>query len=87
MMMALPTVWLALGHTPETPDPATAVDEVALERPFDLLQNQRLTGDWLGARRWLEERGIALDLSFTTIYQHNAHGAVQTRHGHRVSAS
>lgn len=90
LILALGCAGAVAGQTPDAPDAATtqvATEEAVLELPFDVLQNQRLTGDWLGARRWLGERGITLDLSFTTIYQHNAHGGVQTRHGHRVSAS
>ncbi len=90
MMTALMSGWLACGQTQNAPTSAPTAEpgeDSALERPFDVLRNLRLTGDLLGARRWLEERGIALGLSFTTIYQHNAHGGVQTRHGHRVSAS
>ncbi len=54
---------------------------------FDFLNNDRLTGDWGGGRTWLEDHGIAIDLGLTTIYQHNAHGGVRTRNGHRVSGS
>lgn len=76
---------------PATPEAAAPAEQTAaetkLERPFDFLHNERLTGGWWGARPWLEERGIALDLGLTTIYQHNAHGGVQTRHAHRVSGT
>jgi porin len=58
-----------------------------LETPFDVWHNARLTGDWWGGRRWLEDHGVTLDLGLTTIYQHNAKGGLQTRNAHRVSGS
>lgn len=47
----------------------------------------RLTGSWNGARPWLEDRGISLDLGLTTIYQQNVHGGVRTSRAHAVSGS
>lgn len=67
--------------------PAGAVAEGAEEkkpaaRPFDVLHNDRLTGDWWGARTWLEDRGLSINLSVTTSFEINTKGGVQTRHAH-----
>ena len=44
----------AFAQTPATaPSSAPASEEEALETPFDILHNQRLTGDWRVARKWL----------------------------------
>jgi len=56
------------------------------ESPFDL-RNKRLTGDWWGARPWLEERGVEFNLGLTSIFQQNARGGLRTRNAHRVSGS
>ncbi|MBI4719335.1 MAG: carbohydrate porin [Planctomycetes bacterium] len=47
-------------------------------------QRERVTGDWTGARSWLEERGITFDMTFTTYYQHVAHGGLKTRNAHTI---
>ena len=62
-------------------------DAAEPERPFDLLNNKRLTGDWGGVRTRLEDQGFEFGLSMTHVYQHNARGGVRTRNGHRVSGS
>jgi porin len=67
------------------PDEAQAEDQASNE--FDLLKTDRLTGNWGGARTFLEERGVTLNLSMTNIYQHNAHGGLRTHNAHRVSGS
>lgn len=64
-----------------------ASDPVPLERPFDLLNNSRLAGDWWGGRRWIEDRGIEFSLSLTSVYQHNARGGLRTHNGHRIAGS
>lgn len=43
---------------------------------------KRLTGDWLGGRTFLEDRGVTIDLELTTIYQRNAPGDVRTFNAH-----
>lgn len=91
----LTSVTVSLAQTPapsappasDAPAKTEAAPEAAakpLERPFDLMNNQRLTGDWWGGRRWIEDRGIDFGLSLTTVYQHNAHGGIQTHNGHRI---
>lgn len=56
-------------------------------RCLDFLNNDRLSGDWGGARTSLEDKGIEIGLSMTHIYQHNAHGGLQTHRGHRFTGS
>lgn len=63
----------------ESPVPA---DE--LEPFLDVLHNRRLTGDWGGVRRDLEDAGIEFSLQLTSLYQHNVHGGLQTHSGHRI---
>lgn len=67
--------------------PEETAAQPAPEKPFDLLNNTRLTGDWWGGRRRLKDRGIEFGLSLTTVYQHNAHGGLQTHNGHRTAGS
>lgn len=56
-------------------------------RFFDIINSKRSTGDCRGAGIRLEEDGIELGLGLTTIYQHNAHGGLQARDGHRMTGS
>ncbi len=55
-------------------DPAGVVDratEAEAAEPFggDILVRPKLTGDWLGCRSDLRDRGVTLDLSSTQFYQ------------------
>jgi porin len=65
---------------------ATAAEEDAGEAFFDL-GNERLTGDWGGARTDWEDKGIEIGLAMTHVYQHNVHGGLQTHRGHRMTGS
>ncbi len=70
--------------------PTTAPAEEAEEKrqtPFDILNNEQLTGDWWGGRTWLKKHGIEFGLSLTSIYQQNVHGGLQTHHGHEITGS
>ncbi|MBK9126885.1 MAG: carbohydrate porin [Phycisphaerales bacterium] len=79
------------GPTTAASDEAAATQPAAdatdapqeTSRPFDLLGNERLLGDLWGARPWLGERGISVDLGFTSAFLMNARGGRQTRHAHR----
>ncbi len=87
----------AFGQLPEqqpgAPADESTVAEVVTEAEarsepvLDAVNNERLTGDWGGARPWLEDRGIDFGLSMTSIYQHNARGGLQTHNGHRITGS
>ena len=54
-------------------------------RFLDLLNNDRVTGDWGGLRPKFESGGITLNLTLTSLYQQNAHGGVRTHHGHDIT--
>lgn len=54
-------------------------------RFLDVVNNDRLTGDWGGVRTMLESKGITLNLALTSIYQQNVHGGVRTHHGHDIT--
>ncbi len=97
LLAVTPFIAPVAGQTPDEAapeEPAETVttevvveEEVAEEPPFDVLNNERLTGDWWGARTWLEDQGIEFGLSMTSVYQHNVHGGLQTRNGHRITGS
>ncbi|MFH1110501.1 MAG: carbohydrate porin [Planctomycetota bacterium] len=75
---------------PEVPganESPTTAEKVEQDEPYSLGTTEQLTGDWKGVRPWLDEQGVQVDLSLTTIYQHNVHGGVRTRNAHRVSGS
>ncbi len=50
-------------------------------------QWQKMTGDWGGVRKQLEDKGITFALDVTQIIQDNAHGGAHTRNGFRYSGS
>ncbi len=61
--------------------------ETSAERPLDILHHQQLTGDWLGTRKWLGDKGIEFGLSLTTVYMQNYRGGLSTDNGHDVTGS
>ncbi len=76
----------------QTDDAAPASAPAAESQPsqppaslLDLLESDRATGDWIGARAWLEEHGLEIALTLTSLYQQNAHGGRNTHHAHDVS--
>ncbi len=91
----LPLLWVPMFAVAEqiddaqnqAPAAATAATSESGESFFDVLNNDRLTGDWGGLRTSIEDGGIDFGLSMTTIYQHNAHGGIQTHNGHRITGS
>ena len=78
-VVGLLTCGFAFAAQPEV-NPVEAAAETSA--PCD-----RLFGDWGGFRTEWEERGIEIGLSMTNIYQHNAHGGMQTHNGHRLTGS
>jgi hypothetical protein len=42
---------------------------------------QRLTGEWAGARPWLDDHGVAIDGSLATYFGDNLMGGATTSHG------
>lgn len=63
------------------------VDKSDSPEPYTVATTEQLTGDWGGARSWLEDRGVSTALSLTVIYQNNVHGGERTKHAGRVSGS
>lgn len=93
---ALGLVWtVAVGQSPQTqPNPAEqqpaatqATAEPQAPGPFDLTTTPRLTGEWDGARPWLEDHGVTLSLSMTNVFQQNCKGGLRTHNAHRVTGS
>jgi porin len=62
---------------PQTPPP-----------PVDWLHREKLTGDWGGARKKMEERGFTFELEFTQFYQGTAAGGLEQddAYGGRIDA-
>ena len=46
--------------------------------PYDIATTKHLTGDWGGARTWLEDNGVNIDISLTFGYQKNLMGGLDT---------
>ena len=58
------------------------------EKPAsDFWTRKTLTGDWGGARKELEEKGITLKLYYNQQFQQNFKGGLDTHNGHRLSGS
>jgi porin len=69
------------GEAP-TSQPGSA--EVPAQVPYSLLTTERLTGNWWGARPWLEEHGITFEMATTAYFQSVARGGLNTRHAHNI---
>ncbi len=79
----------ASGAASETPTSAPGEEstDAPAPEPFSLTTTDRLTGDWDGFRTWMEGRGITTNIGLTVVYQHLAHGGVETKNGGRVPGS
>ncbi len=87
-LAVLPAIASAQDERPAESAPTAAESQPAEDAPADDLGSRdRLTGDWGGTRSALELRGFTFDLGLTNVFQHNAHGGVQTKQSHRVSGS
>lgn len=62
----------------------TAEETEAESAPTRWYEQDRVTGDWGGHRSALEESGFSFDMTFTTYYQHVAHGGLKTRNAHTI---
>jgi porin len=70
--------------------PAVATQPASAPAPqefLDYTHNDRLTGDWGGARTALESLGLGFSLRLVSLYQQNAHGGANTHHAHQVTGS
>ncbi|MBL8877978.1 MAG: carbohydrate porin [Phycisphaerales bacterium] len=52
-----------------------------------MFARDRLLGSWWGTRSFLEDNGLTFNLTLTTVYQHNAHGGLQTKNAHKITGS
>ncbi len=59
----------------------------AAPEPSDFWHQNKMTGDWGGARTALEEKGIAFKLDVTQAIQNNAHGGADTTNAFRYTGS
>ena len=76
---------LGTDSTQQEVEPTTATQPASAPAPFlDVIHNERLTGDWGGLRRDLEQHGFSLESQLTTVYQHAVHGGLNTRNAHDV---
>ena len=57
------------------------------KRASDFWTRKTLTGDWGGARKELEDKGVTLQLYYNQQFQQNFKGGLDTHNGHRLSGS
>ncbi len=78
---------LPVASTTAESQPASApATEIPPQEPFlDILNNQRLTGDWGGVRTALENVGLEFTLELNSVYQQNFHGGARTHRGHDIT--
>jgi hypothetical protein len=61
-------------ESPEAPTSQPVAEEEEPKSVLEaLLTGERATGDWGGARPWLEECGVTFDMTLTTFFQSVAH--------------
>ena len=72
-------------ESPEAPTSQPVAEEEEPKSVLEaLLTGERATGDWGGARPWLEECGVTFDMTLTTFFQSVAHGGLNTRRAHTI---
>lgn len=71
---------------PATTEPAST-QPTPPERPFDVFENQQLTGDWWGARSALREKGIEFGLSVNSQFLQKTNGGLRTHRNHQAAGS
>jgi len=69
----------AESQTPPKPEPEKKAETIWTRKT--------LTGDWGGARKELEDKGITLQLYYNQQFQQNFKGGLDTHNGHRLSGS
>jgi len=77
----------AAASQPATEQTPAESSQPTEETAPSFLTAERLSADWGGARTWLEERGVSVDLSLTTVFQQNVRGGLRTHNAHSVSGS
>jgi len=83
VLVATTTITVS-AQTKETnaPPPDTAGKPAS-----DFWTRKTLTGDWDGARKELEDKGVTLQLYYNQQFQQNFKGGLDTHNGHRFSGS
>lgn len=69
----------AESQTPPKPEPEKNAENIWTRKT--------LTGDWGGARKDLEDKGITLQLYYNQQFQQNFKGGLDTHNGHRFTGS
>lgn len=92
IMLAVPTVLCAQTPTtqpqPLTTQPQPPVESSAPASPWETwLKQDRMTGDWGGARTKLEDTGVTFNIYYNQIYGVNTHGGLNTSGAQRFSGS
>lgn len=76
------------ASAPDTANPAAAIETEATEDAEgdspEAETEGRLTGNWRGARDWLQEKGVTFDMTLTSYYQHVARGGLNTHNAHTI---
>jgi porin len=80
------------GASPETPTKTRARPKAGEPEPRPLhnffdLNYSKMTGDWGGARTYLEDHGISISLAYQQQVFFNAHGGKDTEQGFREAGS
>lgn len=84
---------MSLNYQPEPAQeaPSEAVTEKAVEKEpespaYDIMTTKRLTGDWGGARTWMDDTGIDLSIIYVSVWQQNFMGGLNTHNADDFSA-
>ncbi len=86
-------LWMAGGafleaqSPPPEKQPTAPVAEKPAAKTDDFWTRKTLTGDWGGARKEMEDKGITLQLYYNQQFQQNFKGGLDTHNGHRLSGS
>lgn len=85
LLTAIPA---SVAQTTQPAEPADSAGTAAPERDLAPIRyRERLTGDWDGARKKLDEVGIRLDLYYQHQIQNNFRGGLDTHNAHRMTGS
>ena len=86
-MRAVVLACVAAANTSVSAQTNAPLPESAEKPASDLWTRKTLTGDWGGARKELEEKGVMLQLYYNQQFQQNFKGGLDTHNGHRLSGS
>jgi len=80
-------VFVAAGAPLASAQTNTTATNSPAEQATDFWTRKTLTGDWGGARKDLEDKGVTLRLFYNQQFQQNFKGGLDTHNGHRLSGS